>query len=77
MAGSQNDRHLAEWTRDLFIEFGIENTAIETYYPVLNYPKTRQLSLVNGTTVLYDALLKEDDQNTTPTFHGIKVNFFY
>ncbi|CAO3645474.1 unnamed protein product [Cunninghamella echinulata] len=70
LAGSQKDRHLAEWTRDMFIEFGIVDSTIETYYPVLNYPKSRQLSLLNGTEALYEAGLKEDDKDTTPTFHG-------
>ncbi|KAI9303011.1 hypothetical protein BJ944DRAFT_166177, partial [Cunninghamella echinulata] len=70
LAGSQKDRHLAEWTRDKFIEFGIVDSTIETYYPVLNYPKSRQLSLLNGTETLYEAGLKEDDKDATPTFHG-------
>ncbi|CAO3597487.1 unnamed protein product [Absidia cylindrospora] len=73
LAGSEKDRHLAEWTRDMFVKFGLTNTSIETYWPLLNYPKSRSLSLIadDNNATLFDASLKEDDDpNATPTFHG-------
>ncbi|KAI8336279.1 hypothetical protein BC941DRAFT_461727 [Chlamydoabsidia padenii] len=72
LAGSEKDRRLAEWTRDMFIQFGIINTSIETYYPLLNYPKSRYLSLMDEKNLtLFEASLKEDDdEKATPTFHG-------
>ncbi|KAI8343706.1 hypothetical protein BC941DRAFT_509113 [Chlamydoabsidia padenii] len=72
LAGSEKDRRLAEWTRDLFVQFGVTNTSIETYWPLLNYPKTRYLSLMDEQNLtMFEASLKEDnDENATPTFHG-------
>lgn len=72
LAGSEKDRHLAEWTRDMFVKFGITNTSIETYWPLLNYPKSRILSLLAAdNSTLFDASLEEDkDKDATPTFHG-------
>ena len=80
LAGSDADKRQAEWTRDKFIEFGIENTMIETYYPLLNTPIDRQLAIVSGPKEFqYKASLIEDvveedetsiDPNAVPTFHG-------
>ncbi|KAG2222611.1 hypothetical protein INT45_008730 [Circinella minor] len=84
LAGSDGDKRQAEWTRDKFIEFGIENTMIETYYPLLNTPIDRQLAIVSGPEEFqYKASLTEDvveedetsyDPNTVPTFHGYSKN---
>ena len=79
LAGSPNDKEQAEWTRDKFIEFGIEDTQIETYYPLLNYPVKRRLAIVDGPQeLLYEAKLQETpgvaedvtDEGRVPTFHG-------
>ncbi|KAI9492132.1 hypothetical protein BDB00DRAFT_977223 [Zychaea mexicana] len=84
LAGSEADKRQAEWTRDKFIEFGISDTKIETYYPLLNYPIDRQLAIVSGPEELrYKASLKEDvveedktsfDPDAVPTFHGYSKN---
>lgn len=72
LAGSPNDHSLAQWTRDRLIEFGLQNASIETYYPYLNYPLDRQLSIVSGPPeLLYQASLSEtNEQDSSPTFHG-------
>ncbi|KAI9317188.1 hypothetical protein BX666DRAFT_1857797 [Dichotomocladium elegans] len=84
LAGTDADRRQAEWTKDKFIEFGIDNTTIETYYPLLNYPVQHHLALVSGPEeFLFVADLREDvvegdetskDQEAVPTFHGYSRN---
>lgn len=82
LAGSPNDKAQAEWTRDQFIELGIKDTQIETYYPYLNTPKQRRLAIVDGPQeLLYEAALQEepvaedgDDENSVPTFHGYSAD---
>lgn len=71
IAGSEKDYELAQWTRDQFLRFGIKNTSIETYYPYLNYPLARRLAIISGPEdLLYEASLKETEEDSTPTFHG-------
>ncbi|KAI9494914.1 hypothetical protein BDB00DRAFT_816291 [Zychaea mexicana] len=84
LAGSEADKRQAEWTRDKFIEFGIEDTKIETYYTLVNYPLERRLALVSGPEEFrYEAELREDpvdedetsqDPDVVPTFHGYSKN---
>ncbi|KAL1932560.1 hypothetical protein VTP01DRAFT_8238 [Rhizomucor pusillus] len=84
LAGTESDRSQAEWTRDKFIEFGIANTTIKTYYPLLNYPVKHRLAIVSGPEELrYEAELREDvvdedetskDPDNVPTFHGYSKN---
>ncbi|KAI8388701.1 uncharacterized protein BYT42DRAFT_244010 [Radiomyces spectabilis] len=78
LGGSDNDFLQAQWTRDKFIEYGIENAVIETYYPVLNEPLVRRLAIVSGSDeLLYEASLKEkplpgedERDDAVPTFHA-------
>lgn len=80
LAGTEADKRQAEWTRDKFIEFGISDTSIETYYPLLNYPVSRRFGIVSGPKEFqYEAELREDpveedptshDPDVVPTFHG-------
>lgn len=80
LAGTESDKAQAEWTRDKFIEFGISDSKIETYWPLLNYPKYRRVAIVSGPEKLrYEAKLREDiidedgtskGQDDVPTFHG-------
>ena len=84
LAGTDADKRQAEWTRDKFIEFGIEDSKIETYYTLINYPLKRRLALISGPEELqYEAELREDvvDEDETsknpdavPTFHGKYIN---
>lgn len=84
LAGSDNDKTQAEWTRDKFIEFGITNTTIETYYPLLTYPVKRRLAIISGPQEKrYEARLREEtvdedetskNPDTVPTFHGMSKN---
>lgn len=70
LAGTRADYELAKWTRDQFQQFGLKNASIETYYPYMNYPVTRQLSITSGPEDLqFVADLKEPEEST-PTFHG-------
>lgn len=77
LAGTANDKAHAEWIRDKFIEFGIADTTIETYWPLLNYPLQRRLAIVEGPQeLLYEASLHEPPlgpettSDSVPTFHG-------
>ncbi|KAI8357780.1 hypothetical protein BD560DRAFT_426345 [Blakeslea trispora] len=83
LAGTENDKKQAEWTRDQFKNFGLD-AKIETYYPLLNYPISHRLALVSGPKHLrFEAKLTEDpvdedetsrDPNVVPTFHGYSKN---
>lgn len=83
LAGTENDKKQAEWTRDTFQSYGLD-TKIETYWPLLNYPISHRLALVSGPEHLrFEAKLTEDvvdedetskDQNAIPTFHGYSKN---
>ncbi|KAG0177169.1 hypothetical protein DFQ28_007695 [Apophysomyces sp. BC1034] len=79
IAGTDRDKELAEWTRDKFIEFGVTDTKIETYWPWLNYPKSRRVAIVSPPDLAFEASLKEDPveedpssnrPDAPPTFHG-------
>ncbi|KAJ8663554.1 hypothetical protein O0I10_000797 [Lichtheimia ornata] len=84
LAGTEADKRRAEWTRDKFIEFGISDSTIETYYPLLNYPVSRRFGIVSGPKEFqYEAELREDpveedptshDPDVVPTFHGYSKN---
>ncbi|KAI8136994.1 hypothetical protein BJV82DRAFT_525987 [Fennellomyces sp. T-0311] len=83
LAGSANDKSQAEWTRDKFIEFGIEDTQIETYYPLLNHPVKRRLAIIDGPQeLLYEAKLQETPvaedvtqrDGRIPTFHAYSAD---
>lgn len=64
LAGTTEDRNLATWTRDQFLDFGLTNATIEPYYPFLNYPVHRELAIVSGPQeLLYQAHLDT-------AFHG-------
>lgn len=80
LAGTDADRHYAEWTRDKMMEFGIVDTTIHGYYPLLTSPVQQRLAIVSGPAeFIYEAKLKEDPipedttsnhPNVTSTFHG-------
>lgn len=80
LAGTDADRRYAEWTRDKMVEFGIEDTTIQSYYPLLTSPVQQRLAIVSGPPeFIYEAKLKEDPipedttsshPNITSTFHG-------
>ena len=69
----------AEWTRDLWSEFGIPRTEIVSYDMYLNYPLDHRLALLEDGEVKFEATLEEDvlpeDPTTSlpdsvPVFHG-------
>ncbi|KAI8981818.1 hypothetical protein BDF20DRAFT_818507 [Mycotypha africana] len=84
LAGTETDKKQAIWTREKWNEFGIPDTKIETYYPLLNYPISRRLAIVSGPEYLrYNATMEEaivDEDNDTinpnivPLFHGYSKN---
>ncbi|ORE09673.1 Zn-dependent exopeptidase [Rhizopus microsporus var. microsporus] len=84
VAGTLSDKRQAEWTRQKFNEFGIPDSKIVTYYPLLNYPVSRRLEIVSGPEELrYVAKLKEDrieedpsseNPDIVPLFHGYSKN---
>lgn len=66
LAGSPTDKNLAEWTRDTWKNFGVTDTTIETYWPLLNYPSKTRLAIVQGPS-LYEA-------NVSTSFHAYSGN---
>jgi N-acetylated-alpha-linked acidic dipeptidase len=83
LAGTENDKRQAEWTRDQFQKFGL-NATIETYWPLLTYPQGHRLAMISGPEHLrFEAKLTEgiiDEDETSknpdnvPTFHGYSKN---
>ncbi|TPX33918.1 hypothetical protein SmJEL517_g03382 [Synchytrium microbalum] len=78
-AGTPEDYEQALWTVEQWKEAGIEDAHIEEYWPLINYPGPRSLSLHNKTDMIFNASLIEDpvdgdptSQNNTavPSFHG-------
>ena len=75
LAGSEQDENLAEWTRQQWINYGLYDTYIETYYPLLNYPLQRRLAIVEGPEdLLFEASLQESNETTQPSFHAYSGN---
>jgi N-acetylated-alpha-linked acidic dipeptidase len=80
IAGSDNDYEQALWTRDKFTEFGLPDVWLNTYYPLLNYPKARNVSVQQSDGTVRYLKLQEDpvaeDESTVkytnaiPPFHG-------
>eukprot|EP00842_Homolaphlyctis_polyrhiza_P001614 jgi/Hompol1/2453/HPOL_005575-RA len=77
VAGSDQDHELAEFVRKTWDDAGLPNTHIKTYFPYLNMPVSRSLTLLEPTR--YDAVLTEPaigedetsaDENAVPTFLG-------
>ncbi|KAH6580683.1 hypothetical protein BASA61_009495 [Batrachochytrium salamandrivorans] len=77
IAGSDNDHEYASYIQKRWQEAGLPSTHIKSYYPLLNFPIARSLSLLEPKH--YDALLSEpvvpEDKSSThpediPTFLG-------
>ncbi|GAB7365116.1 hypothetical protein MBLNU230_g6206t1 [Neophaeotheca triangularis] len=73
----------AEWTRDLWKSFGVEQSEVVSYDTYINYPLDHRLAMLKDGEVAYEASLKEDvlpeDPTTAhpdsiPTFHGYSAN---
>ncbi|KAF2720865.1 peptidase M28 [Polychaeton citri CBS 116435] len=73
----------AEWTRDKWIEFGVEQSEVVPYEVYINYPKDHRLALLKDGELDYEASLEEDvlpEDSTTglpdriPTFHGYSAS---
>ena len=73
----------AEWTRDLWQDFGVPHADIVSYDMYLNYPKDHRLALLQDGKVTFEATLEEevlDEDPTTslpdsvPTFHGYSAS---
>ena len=61
VAGTKEDKHMAEWTRDKMQSYGLRNVTIHEMDTLLSYPKSRSLRLVSseGKTI-YRAKLEEE-----------------
>ena len=57
-AGSEKNYELAEYTRDRFVEFGLENVELRRYDVYLPFPRTVSVRMIQP--VEYEASLKED-----------------
>ncbi|HXW06183.1 MAG TPA: M28 family metallopeptidase [Vicinamibacterales bacterium] len=58
MAGTRRDRELAEWTRDQFQAFGLEDVEITTHEVLLPWPEEVSVSLTEP--VAWQASMRED-----------------
>jgi N-acetylated-alpha-linked acidic dipeptidase len=58
IAGSPRDRELAEWTRDKFKEYGLEEVEITTHEVLLPYPEEVSVEMTAPTT--WRASMRED-----------------
>lgn len=70
-ASSDSDRDLANWTRDSWIKFGVTDTKIETYWPLLNYPNRTGLAVIQGPSHL---LYQSPRNNISLPFHAYSGN---
>lgn len=73
----------AIWTRDKWMEFGIDNSYIVSYETYINYPLGHRLGLYKGDKLDFEASLTEDvlEEDPTsglddrvPTFHGYSAS---
>ncbi|KAI9483549.1 MAG: hypothetical protein EXX96DRAFT_536870 [Benjaminiella poitrasii] len=74
LAGSHQDYDLALWTLNQFKHFGLENASIETYYPHLNYPVERKLSIISGPEELLYVAKLDETKDSTPAFHAYSAS---
>ncbi|KAI8929242.1 hypothetical protein BC831DRAFT_444491 [Entophlyctis helioformis] len=77
VAGTKGDEDAAEFTRATWEAAGLPNVHIKPYYPLLNYPVSRSLTLLEPTRFeasLTEPAIGEDgtshDENAVPTFLG-------
>ncbi|QIW98402.1 hypothetical protein AMS68_003920 [Peltaster fructicola] len=73
----------AEWTRDRWLDWGLQSAEVVAYETLLNYPQDHRLALLQDGKIKYEATLEEDilTQDATtgaedriPTFHGYSAN---
>jgi N-acetylated-alpha-linked acidic dipeptidase len=76
-AGSAGDFETAQYVHQKWESFGIPHVETKTYWPLLNYPKSRSLKLLEP--VLFEASLRErriagdsysNHEDAVPTFFG-------
>jgi hypothetical protein len=69
-------QNLAEWTRDTWIEFGIKDTKIEEYWPILNTPNNTRLAIIDGSkeNVLFELSSSDASSNNSIPFHAYSSN---
>ncbi|KAI8925449.1 hypothetical protein BC831DRAFT_460924 [Entophlyctis helioformis] len=77
VAGTKGDEDAAEFTRATWEAAGLPNVHIKPYYPLLNYPISRSLTLLEPARFeasLTEPAIGEDgtshDENAVPTFLG-------
>jgi N-acetylated-alpha-linked acidic dipeptidase len=80
LAGTEGDFLLAEMTRDLFVDYGLEQVQVDEYYTYLNYPTKdgRAVEILGDDgKATWSAKLEEDDHgqdvrgHETYAFHGL------
>jgi N-acetylated-alpha-linked acidic dipeptidase len=64
MAGTPRDRELAEWTRDQFLSFGLEDVRIDEHEVLLPWPEEVTVELVSPLT--WRASMREDPIDGDP-----------
>jgi N-acetylated-alpha-linked acidic dipeptidase len=84
IAGSPENYQAAEWVQQKFKEFGLENTWMESYPVLLNYPLSRVVELVGGAAENYSCVMEEKsyqsidgtsgDPRAIPTFNGYSAS---
>lgn len=86
VAGTPVDREQAAWTAERWREFGWPDVRIETYHPLLNYPRAQgqRVAIVAPPSKRHECTLKEepvdgDDasrryRDAVPAFHGYSAD---
>ena len=84
MAGTERDLEQVRWTSHQWMEFGLSEVVIDTYYPLLNYPLDRRVAIVEPAEKRFACKLREDPvdgddtsrsyRDAVPSFHGYSAN---
>jgi N-acetylated-alpha-linked acidic dipeptidase len=74
-AGSERNYQLAEYTRDRFIEFGLENVELRRYDVYLPFPRAVSVRMIAP--IEYEASLKEDGYPVDKDSYASEVGITY
>lgn len=72
IAGTLEDKQMAEWTKNQMLSYGLENVTIHEMETLLSYPNSRKVEMYSKEgSILYKAplseeILEEDSTSDTP-----------
>mmetsp|Transcript_585 Transcript_585/g.845 ORF Transcript_585/g.845 Transcript_585/m.845 type:complete len:705 (+) Transcript_585:31-2145(+) len=78
MAGTAGDLRMAEFTQEKMRSFGLEDSKIHTLKPLLNYPLSRSLELLDEDgSVQWEVPMSEKELEMDPTSHTLWRNMSF